>query len=143
MINYFVVSTDENNHLILYIFRIFGGTGLATVLLCLLGYLGIHNEIRCLLILVRISFQQPEFVSSIFSVQVTQTSNNDLVTIAFQQSVPLGVRQMKRPFPRNFSRQNFLGGFSMDQIWTLTLAHLDTNFQHRVNRKSSPRVKYD
>ncbi|XP_023487185.1 tetraspanin-19 isoform X2 [Equus przewalskii] len=49
--NNLFTALDENNHLILYIFRIFGGTGLATVLLCLLGYLGIHNEIRCLLIL--------------------------------------------------------------------------------------------
>ncbi|XP_066221856.1 tetraspanin-19 isoform X2 [Saccopteryx leptura] len=43
---------DENNHLTVYIFGILTGTGSAIVLLCLLGYLGIHNEIRCLLILV-------------------------------------------------------------------------------------------
>ncbi|XP_066221857.1 tetraspanin-19 isoform X3 [Saccopteryx leptura] len=42
---------DENNHLTVYIFGILTGTGSAIVLLCLLGYLGIHNEIRCLLIL--------------------------------------------------------------------------------------------
>ncbi|KAM8803634.1 tetraspanin-19 isoform 1-T1 [Rhynchonycteris naso] len=41
---------DENNHLTVYIFGILTGTGSAIVLLCLLGYLGIHNEIRCLLI---------------------------------------------------------------------------------------------
>ncbi|XP_072829420.1 tetraspanin-19 isoform X2 [Vicugna pacos] len=46
-----LVPTDENNHLEVYIFRILMGTGSATVLLCLLGYLGIHNEIRWLLIL--------------------------------------------------------------------------------------------
>ncbi|KAM8803635.1 tetraspanin-19 isoform 2-T2 [Rhynchonycteris naso] len=43
---------DENNHLTVYIFGILTGTGSAIVLLCLLGYLGIHNEIRCLLIWV-------------------------------------------------------------------------------------------
>lgn len=56
IIIYFVVSTDENNHLIVYIFQILAGTGSAIVLLCLLGYLGIHNEIRWLLLLVCISF---------------------------------------------------------------------------------------
>ncbi|XP_019507829.1 PREDICTED: putative tetraspanin-19 isoform X1 [Hipposideros armiger] len=49
--NNFITAVDENNHLIVYIFRIFIGTGSAVVLLCLLGYLGIHSEIRCLLIL--------------------------------------------------------------------------------------------
>lgn len=56
MINYFVVFIDENNYLILYIFRIFGGIGLVIVFFCFLGYLGIYNEIRCFLILVRILF---------------------------------------------------------------------------------------
>ncbi|KAB0357882.1 hypothetical protein FD754_002038 [Muntiacus muntjak] len=51
IIYYFVVSTDENNHFTVYIFRILIGTGSAILLLCLLGYLGIHNEIRWLLIL--------------------------------------------------------------------------------------------
>eukprot|EP00069_Balaena_mysticetus_P012590 bmy_07779T0 len=49
--NNFFTALDENNHLIAYIFRILIGTGSASVLLCLLGYLGIHNEIRWLLIL--------------------------------------------------------------------------------------------
>lgn len=73
-----MVSTDENNHLTVYIFRILIGTGSAILLLCLLGYLGIHNEIRWLLILVRISFQLSEFVALILSVQITQVSKNDL-----------------------------------------------------------------
>ncbi|XP_057599146.1 tetraspanin-19 isoform X2 [Hippopotamus amphibius kiboko] len=47
----FFTALDENNHLIVYIFQILIGTGSATILLCLLGFLGIHNEIRCLLIL--------------------------------------------------------------------------------------------
>ncbi|XP_015999171.2 tetraspanin-19 isoform X4 [Rousettus aegyptiacus] len=42
---------NEKNHLIVYIFRILIGAGSAVVLLCLLGYLGIHYEIRWLLIL--------------------------------------------------------------------------------------------
>ncbi|XP_074231429.1 tetraspanin-19 isoform X4 [Camelus bactrianus] len=49
--NSFFTLLDENSHLEVYIFRILMGTGSATVLLCLLGYLGIHNEIRWLLIL--------------------------------------------------------------------------------------------
>ncbi|XP_022408128.1 putative tetraspanin-19 [Monodon monoceros] len=49
--NNFFTALDENNHLIVYIFRILIGTGSATVLLCLFGYLGIHSEIRWLLIL--------------------------------------------------------------------------------------------
>ncbi|XP_016054954.1 PREDICTED: putative tetraspanin-19 [Miniopterus natalensis] len=49
--NIFFSALDENNHLIVYIFRILIGTGSAIVLLFLLGYLGIHNEVRCLLIL--------------------------------------------------------------------------------------------
>ncbi|KAB0378567.1 hypothetical protein FD755_010145 [Muntiacus reevesi] len=44
-------SWNENNHFTVYIFRILIGTGSAILLLCLLGYLGIHNEIRWLLIL--------------------------------------------------------------------------------------------
>ncbi|XP_055250875.1 tetraspanin-19 isoform X3 [Moschus berezovskii] len=50
--NNFFTALDENNHLTVYIFRILIGTGSAILLLCLLGYLGIHNEIRWLLILV-------------------------------------------------------------------------------------------
>lgn len=57
IISYFIIFTDENNHLIVYIFGIFIGTGSAIVFLCLLGYLGIHNEIRWILILVCISLQ--------------------------------------------------------------------------------------
>ncbi|XP_036884342.1 tetraspanin-19 isoform X5 [Sturnira hondurensis] len=49
--NNFFTALDENNHLIAYIFGIFIGSGSAIVFLCLLGYLGIHNEIRWLLIL--------------------------------------------------------------------------------------------
>ncbi|XP_060512838.2 tetraspanin-19 isoform X2 [Panthera onca] len=49
--NIFFTALDKNNHLIVYIFQILTGTGSAIVLLCLLGYLGIHNEIRWLLIL--------------------------------------------------------------------------------------------
>ncbi|KAJ1062024.1 hypothetical protein K5549_008191 [Capra hircus] len=49
--NNFFTALDENNHLTVYIFRILIGTGSAILLLCLLGYLGIHNEIRWLLIL--------------------------------------------------------------------------------------------
>ncbi|XP_034500369.1 putative tetraspanin-19 isoform X2 [Ailuropoda melanoleuca] len=49
--NNFFTALDENNHLIVYIFQILAGTGSAIVLLCLLGYLGIHNEIRWLLLL--------------------------------------------------------------------------------------------
>ncbi|XP_039724911.1 tetraspanin-19 isoform X2 [Pteropus medius] len=49
--NNFFTALDEKNHLIVYIFRILIGTGSAIVLLCLLGYLGIHYEIRWLLIL--------------------------------------------------------------------------------------------
>ncbi|XP_037380355.1 tetraspanin-19-like [Talpa occidentalis] len=47
----FLTALDENNHVIIHIFRILIGTGSAIVLLCLLGFWGIHNEIRCLLIL--------------------------------------------------------------------------------------------
>ncbi|XP_035874502.1 tetraspanin-19 isoform X4 [Phyllostomus discolor] len=50
--NNFFTALDKNNHLIVYIFGILVGTGSAIVFLCLLGYLGIHNEIRWLLILV-------------------------------------------------------------------------------------------
>ncbi|XP_012909679.1 tetraspanin-19 isoform X5 [Mustela nigripes] len=49
--NNIFTALDENNHLIVYIFQILMGTGSAIVLLCLLGYLGIHNEIRWLLLL--------------------------------------------------------------------------------------------
>ncbi|KAF5926599.1 hypothetical protein HPG69_001228 [Diceros bicornis minor] len=49
--NNLFTALDENNHLVVYIFRILIGIGSATVLLCLLGYLGIYNEIRWLLIL--------------------------------------------------------------------------------------------
>ncbi|XP_035874503.1 tetraspanin-19 isoform X5 [Phyllostomus discolor] len=49
--NNFFTALDKNNHLIVYIFGILVGTGSAIVFLCLLGYLGIHNEIRWLLIL--------------------------------------------------------------------------------------------
>ena len=74
IISYFIIFTDEKNHLIVYIFGILIGTGSSIVFLCLLGYLGIHNEIRWLLILVCISLQQLECVSSILSVQVTHMS---------------------------------------------------------------------
>ncbi|XP_032974065.1 tetraspanin-19 isoform X2 [Rhinolophus ferrumequinum] len=47
--NNFITALDENNYLIVCIFRILIGTGSAVVLICLLGYLGIHCEIRCLL----------------------------------------------------------------------------------------------
>ncbi|KAG8513972.1 putative tetraspanin-19, partial [Galemys pyrenaicus] len=47
----FLTALDENHHVIVYIFRILIGTGSAIVLLCLLGFWGIHNEIRCLLVL--------------------------------------------------------------------------------------------
>ncbi|XP_027451074.2 putative tetraspanin-19 isoform X3 [Zalophus californianus] len=50
--NIFFTALDENNHLIVDIFQILIGTGSAIVLLCLLGYLGIHSEIRWLLLLV-------------------------------------------------------------------------------------------
>ncbi|XP_045047983.2 tetraspanin-19 isoform X3 [Desmodus rotundus] len=50
--NNFFTALDEKNHLIVYIFGILIGTGSSIVFLCLLGYLGIHNEIRWLLILV-------------------------------------------------------------------------------------------
>ncbi|XP_004389324.1 tetraspanin-19 [Trichechus manatus latirostris] len=49
--NNFLTVLDEKNHLIAYISQMLIGTGSATVLLCLLGYLGIHKEIRWLLIL--------------------------------------------------------------------------------------------
>ncbi|XP_059042445.1 tetraspanin-19 isoform X1 [Mustela lutreola] len=49
--NNIFTALDENNHLIVYILQILMGTGSAIVLLCLLGYLGIHNEIRWLLLL--------------------------------------------------------------------------------------------
>ncbi|XP_004407895.1 PREDICTED: putative tetraspanin-19 [Odobenus rosmarus divergens] len=49
--NNFFTALDENNHLIVDIFQILIGTGSAIVLLCLLGYLGIHSEIRWLLLL--------------------------------------------------------------------------------------------
>ncbi|KAM7116773.1 tetraspanin-19 isoform 2-T2 [Molossus nigricans] len=50
--NNFFPALDENNPLIVYVFGILIGTGSAILLLFLLGYLGIHNEIRWLLILV-------------------------------------------------------------------------------------------
>ncbi|XP_036878530.1 tetraspanin-19 isoform X2 [Manis javanica] len=49
--NNFFTVLDENNQLIIPVFQVLIGTGSATVLLCLLGFLGIHNEIRWLLIL--------------------------------------------------------------------------------------------
>ncbi|XP_011373262.1 putative tetraspanin-19 [Pteropus vampyrus] len=62
--NNFFTALDEKNHLIVYIFRILIGTGSAIVLLCLLGYLGIHYEIRWLLILYAVQ------VIGAFGVQV-------------------------------------------------------------------------
>ncbi|KAM7116775.1 tetraspanin-19 isoform 4-T4 [Molossus nigricans] len=52
--NNFFPALDENNPLIVYVFGILIGTGSAILLLFLLGYLGIHNEIRWLLILYAI-----------------------------------------------------------------------------------------
>ncbi|XP_003405653.1 tetraspanin-19 [Loxodonta africana] len=49
--NNFLTVLDEKNHLIAYVSQLLIGTGSATVILCLLGYLGIHKAIRCLLIL--------------------------------------------------------------------------------------------
>nr|XP_012596305.1 putative tetraspanin-19 isoform X4 [Microcebus murinus] len=52
--NNFLTALDENSHQIVYISQILIGTGSAIVLLCLFGYLGIHNKIRWLLILYAI-----------------------------------------------------------------------------------------
>ncbi|XP_069347593.1 tetraspanin-19 [Eulemur rufifrons] len=52
--NNFLTALDERSHNIVYISQILIGTGSAIVLLCLLGYLGIHNKIRWLLILYAI-----------------------------------------------------------------------------------------
>ncbi|XP_004700478.1 tetraspanin-19 [Echinops telfairi] len=49
--NNFLTILDDKTHLISCIAQILIGTGSATVLLCLLGFLGIHKEIRWLLIL--------------------------------------------------------------------------------------------
>ncbi|KAM5332650.1 tetraspanin-19 isoform 1-T1 [Glossophaga mutica] len=49
--NSFFAALDENNDFVVYIFGILIGTGSAIVFLCLLGFLGIHNEIRWILIL--------------------------------------------------------------------------------------------
>ncbi|XP_037703868.1 tetraspanin-19 isoform X2 [Choloepus didactylus] len=48
--NIFFNVLDENNHLIICISHMLIGIGSATVLLCLLGYLGINKEIQWLLI---------------------------------------------------------------------------------------------
>ncbi|XP_006882643.1 PREDICTED: putative tetraspanin-19 [Elephantulus edwardii] len=49
--NNFLIVLDENKHFITYSSQMMIGTGSAIVLFCLLGYLGIHKEIRWLLIL--------------------------------------------------------------------------------------------
>nr|XP_008002352.2 tetraspanin-19 isoform X3 [Chlorocebus sabaeus] len=51
--NNFLTAFDENNHFIVSISQILIGMGSSTVLFCLLGYIGIHNEIRWLLIVVQ------------------------------------------------------------------------------------------
>ncbi|PNJ25027.1 TSPAN19 isoform 5 [Pongo abelii] len=50
--NNFLTAFDENNHFIVSISQILIGMGSSTVLFCLLGYIGIHNEIRWLLIVM-------------------------------------------------------------------------------------------
>ncbi|XP_047406771.1 tetraspanin-19 isoform X5 [Sciurus carolinensis] len=49
--NNFLTALDENKHFIVYISQVLIGMGSATILLCLLGYLAIHNKIVWFLIL--------------------------------------------------------------------------------------------
>ncbi|XP_054383434.1 tetraspanin-19 isoform X10 [Pongo abelii] len=62
--NNFLTAFDENNHFIVSISQILIGMGSSTVLFCLLGYIGIHNEIRWLLIVYAV------LITWAFAVQV-------------------------------------------------------------------------
>nr|XP_016779421.2 tetraspanin-19 isoform X3 [Pan troglodytes] len=62
--NNFLTAFDENNHFIVSISKILIGMGSSTVLFCLLGYIGIHNEIRWLLIVYAV------LITWTFAVQV-------------------------------------------------------------------------
>ncbi|XP_007516314.1 tetraspanin-19 [Erinaceus europaeus] len=68
--NNVLTAFDENNYLIVDIFQILIGTGSAIILLCLLGYLGIHNEIRCLLILYAVLLMWAIGVQVVLSVLI-------------------------------------------------------------------------
>ncbi|XP_062971842.1 tetraspanin-19, partial [Cynocephalus volans] len=66
--NNILTALGENNHFVVYISQLLIGMGSATVLLCVLGYLGIHNEIRWLLVLYAVLLTWAFGVQVVFSI---------------------------------------------------------------------------